>query len=146
MKQYRITEMEHSTSMDRERRSLADYVKFCAIKYSEGVAEHIDYVVRFLHDDITLFKDMINHAKSLQGTNSIPSKQYDVEKLVEELTEKEIPVVKDYMFALGAYLSGGTSFKQVDEAANRLLNLIPISASAKHTPTELDVLIENNWD
>jgi hypothetical protein len=111
--------MNELSNQDGERDSLIDYVRY----RGSGLAENLSYVVGMLHSDIRLFKRMIDHARNLPNSHS--NNQYNIENLVGQLNDRELPVVKGYLFVLGAYLTG-QPFKPVDEAANKLLNLIPI--------------------
>ena len=102
------------SNKDDERAALVGLVTL----QREGVREHLGYVVEYLHDNLP-FIDMLRHAKNLSVTNRTPREYVDPNELVAKLTEQDLPIVKNYILALNAYLTG-MPFESVMKAAREL--------------------------
>ena len=116
--------MNGLSNLTVERQSLADYIRRSSLAHGNGFVENLAYVEKFLHKDITLFRRMLDHAESLKNYRCT-NHQLDIDGIVKDMTEQEIPVVKDYVSSLDAYVRG-KPFNIVYEAAAKLSYLKPI--------------------
>jgi hypothetical protein len=114
-----------------ERQILTDYIR----KADSAIIDNLGYVVRVLHEDITFFRKMMDHAEGSRISKDT-GKRRNIEGLVAKISDKELPAVKEYIFALSAYLRGAP-FGPVDAAADKILKLIPIPDTIAAEPSSL---------
>jgi hypothetical protein len=107
-----------------DKQRLLDLVRHYCHSYN-GFGRNLEFVVKFLHEDINYFKKMLNHAKSLNrfaddGTES------NLQALVDKLSPSELPIVANYLSSLAAYVTG-QQFEPVYEAATELLRSLKLA-------------------
>ena len=127
--------MKDSDEVENERKYLIDFVNSLASKYGTGVIENLNYAEKFMHENKSLCGELLNHAESLRYHASADS-DYDTAIIVAKLKEKELPIIKNYLQALEAYIQGGSYATTVFSAATKLLKPLPVSDSAKIPDTE----------
>jgi len=138
--------MENSDKLENERRYLVDFVNSLATKYGKGVIENLNYVEIFLHEDEsvpaddTVCGELLNHAKTLRHHASADV-DYNPDTIIARLNEDELPIVKNYLRALEAYILGKSYFQTIFPAVSRLLKPIPVLESAKIPDTEIDFIM-----
>jgi hypothetical protein len=133
--------MGNSNKMESERKYLVDFVNSLAKKYGIGVIENLNYAEKFLHEDEslppekTLCGKLLRHAKGLRHPASADV-DYNPNTIIARLEEKELPVVKNYLQALEAYILGKSYLQTIFPAAAKLLKPIPVTGFAKIPDTE----------
>jgi len=128
--------MEDVSRLRRKRQSLADDILSYYERYGQGVMEQLKYVEEYLHNNIPSVRKMLDKAEDLRTKKYSNSGQLsNIEGVVQSFTEKELPLIQNYMHAIAEYLEG-KPFNIVYDAFGKISRLKPISDSAKIPDTE----------
>jgi hypothetical protein len=117
--------MKDLRDLESEKQSLLDYVRSCSDKYGSGFAEQLRYVERFLRENVSSVRPMLDDAEELRIISSSTDGQVNIERIVSGLSSAELPRVGEYMHAIEGYIEG-KPFDIVYEAFGGLSRLKPI--------------------
>jgi hypothetical protein len=125
--------MEYAANLEVEKDFLLDY----ALLHGRGMQNQLGHVVNYLYGNLP-FVDMFNHARNLPNSkeNLIKYTDKNLKGLVAKIAEKDVNIIREYLLAVGAYLTG-QSFKPVREAAIELISSKPIPDTIIAPPDSL---------
>jgi len=103
------------------RKELMDYV----LRQDNCISGHLATIIDYIRDK-TPFSFLFDQAKNLpQSTNGTKMNKVYIERLVSELSDEEVQVVRNYLDVACKYLGKQTDFSEVDKTLDFIVDLNP---------------------